>query len=174
MQAIQDPEHEVKSNAAFALGMLVANSEVNWTKEDFEAILFRLRPFFQVPEDAPKAQFNARDNAAGAVARLILKNASLVPLETVLPVLYSALPLEHDMLENRPLFKALFHLYTLNPNYILAYIDGLLPTFARVLDPNIRDEIGDENRANLIQLLTQINALVPGKIQAFGLEAYLS
>jgi hypothetical protein len=173
MEAIKDTEPEVRSNAAFALGVLVENSDVVWTKEDFEAILFRLRPFFQVPEGAPKAAFNARDNAAGAVSRVILANASLVPLDTVLPVLYSALPLEHDPLENRPLFRALFLLFSHDPNYVLNYMDKLVPVFAHVLDPSQPDEIGTENRAGLLQLLTQINGLMPGKLQDAGLGAFL-
>jgi importin-4 len=173
MEAIKDTEPEVRSNAAFALGVLVENSDVVWTKEDFEAILFRLRPFFQVPEGAPKAAFNARDNAAGAVSRIILANASLVPLDTVLPVLYSALPLEHDPLENRPLFRALFLLFSHDANYVLNYMDKLVPVFAHVLDPTQPDEIGTENRAGLLQLLTQINGLMPGKLQDAGLGAFL-
>ncbi|KAG8813485.1 hypothetical protein FRC18_002442, partial [Serendipita sp. 400] len=174
MQAVQDTEAEVRSNAAFALGVLVENSDIVWTKEDFEGFLFRLRPYFQVGEGGSKADFNARDNAAGAVSRMILTNASLVPLESVLPVLFGALPLQHDPLENRPLFRAIFALFTLNPNYILTYIDTLLPVFTRVLDPNAPDEIGDENRAGLIALLGQINALLPGKLQSSPLAPFLS
>ncbi|KAG8784053.1 hypothetical protein FRC15_004077 [Serendipita sp. 397] len=174
MQAVQDTEAEVRSNAAFALGVLVENSDIAWTKEDFEGFLFRLRPYFQVGEGGSKADFNARDNAAGAVSRMILTNASLVPLESVLPVLFGALPLQHDPLENRPLFRAIFALFTLNPNYILTYIDTLLPVFTRVLDPNAPDEIGDENRAGLIALLGQINALLPGKLQSSPLAPFLS
>lgn len=173
IDAVTDKEPEVRSNAAFALGVLVENSDVVWTKEDFEAILFRLRPFFQVSEGAPKAAFNARDNAAGAVSRMILTNASLVPLESVLPVLYSALPLEHDPLENRPLFRALFLLFSADPNYLLNYMDKLIPVFAHVLDPSQPDEIGTENRAGLLQLLTQINGLAPGRLQDAGLGAFL-
>ncbi|KAG8826961.1 hypothetical protein FRC17_008047 [Serendipita sp. 399] len=173
MQAVQDPEAEVKSNAAFALGVLIENTDYVWSKEDFEGFLFRLRPYFQIGEGASKAEFNARDNAAGAVSRMILTNPALVPLESVLPVLFGALPLQHDPLENRPLFRAIFALFQSNPNYSLAYIDQLLPVFTRVLDPNARDEIGDENRANLIALLGQINTLVPGKLQASPLAAFL-
>jgi hypothetical protein len=174
MQAVQDKEPEVKSNAAFGLGVLVENSDQAWTKEDFEAFLFRLRPLFQIGEGASKADYNARDNAVGAVSRMILTNASLVPLDTVLPVLYSALPLEQDPLENRPFFRAILALYGMNPNFILAYIDTLLPVFARVLDPNSADEIGNENRANLIQLLIHLNSAVPDKLQQAGLAPFLA
>jgi len=174
MDALTDAEPEVRSNAAFSLGVLVENSDVVWKKEDFEGILFRLRPYFQVPEGAPKAAFNARDNAAGAVSRLILTNAALVPLDSVLPVLYGALPLENDPLENRPLFRAIFLLFSHDPKYVLNYMDQLIPIFARVLDPNLPDEIGNENRAALLQLLTQINGLAPGRLQDAGLGAYLA
>lgn len=173
MKALTDSEPEVKSNASFAIGVLVENSDVAWSKEDFEGILFRLRPLFAVTEGAPKAAFNARDNAAGAVSRLILTNPSLVPLDTVLPVLYGALPLEHDPLEYRPLFRAVFLLFSQNPAYVISYFEILAPVFGHVLDPNQPDEIGNENRAGLLQLLTQIEGLAPGKIQGAGLGAFL-
>jgi importin-4 len=46
-------------------------------------ILSRLQPFFVVPVDAPEPVLNARDNAAGAVGRMIVKNTPAVPLDQV-------------------------------------------------------------------------------------------
>ena len=80
--ALADTDAEVHSNAAYAAGRLVEFSE-NDLSSRYLQILTALRPHFTVAPDAPVAKFNARDNAAGAVARLILKNTAAVPLDQV-------------------------------------------------------------------------------------------
>ena len=168
-----DEEAEVRSNAAFALGVLIENTDLDVSSQ-YLACLKSLQPFFAIPAEAGPTSFNARDNAAGAVSRMILKNSAALPLEQVLPVVFSALPLRNDFLENRPVFRAIFHLFRTNPNLILQYLDQLLPVFAQVLDPNAGDQIGDELRAELIGLLGALNAQDPAKIQAAGLGPYVS
>ena len=171
-EALNDPDAEVHSNAAFASGLLVENSDVDLAPQ-YLPLLTRLRPHFDVAPDAPSAKFNARDNAAGAVARLILRNTAAVPLEQVLPVLIGVLPLKNDYLENRPVFRAIFHLFKSHTQAILPFIDQLLPVFAHVLDPSSPDQLGDEVRAELLNLLKLLNAEIPGKLQAGGLGPYL-
>jgi hypothetical protein len=116
---------------------------------------------------------NARDNAAGAVARMIVRNVAAVPLDQVLPILIASLPLRHDVLENRPIFRALFFLFRTNGAALHPYIGNLLPVFAHVLDPNAPDQIGDEIRAELIQLIGALNAEDAGAIQAAGLSVFV-
>lgn len=77
-------------------------------------------------------------------------------------------------MENRPLFTALFHLFQNSPQIVTPYLDQLLPVFARVLDPNEPDQIGDEARAQLISLVRALNPQVPDKIAASGLQAFVS
>lgn len=57
---------------------------------------------------------NTTDNAAGAVARLILAHPNAVPLDQVLPVFFTALPLKADFAENEPVFACLFQLFQSN------------------------------------------------------------
>jgi len=116
---------------------------------------------------------NAHDNATGAVARFIVRNASAVPLDQVLPILIGALPLKNDYLENRPVFRAIFHLFGTNPQSLHPYIDRLLPVFAHVLDPSGPDQVGDQTRAELIQFIGALNAEDPGKVQAAGLAPFV-
>lgn len=80
--ALSDSDPQVQSNGAFATGMLVENSEVDLSSQ-YMNLLNALRPLFDVPEGAPAARFNARDNATGAVSRMILKNTAAVPLDQV-------------------------------------------------------------------------------------------
>ncbi|KAF9266734.1 ARM repeat-containing protein [Marasmius fiardii PR-910] len=171
-KALSDPDAEVLSNAAFAVGLLVEHSEVDLSPQ-YLHLLAALRPLFNVTPDSPPARLNAKDNACGAVARLIIRNTSAVPLEQVLLVFVEALPLKNDYLENRPVFRAIFHLTRTNPGALSPHMDKLLSVFATVLDPNGPDQTGDEVRAELIQLIGVLNAQDPAKVQGAGLGPFI-
>jgi importin-4 len=172
-RALSDPEPEVQSNAAFASGMLVENSEKDLSPQ-YAALLRVLHPLFLLPDDAPAPRLNARDNACGAVARLIVKNTSAIPLESVLPVFVGALPLKNDQLENKPVFRAIFHLFRTNAQILGPYTEKLLAVFAYVLNPATTDEqISDDTRRELFNLVRLLNTEVPGQVQAAGLGVYL-
>lgn len=172
-RGLSDPDAEVQCNAAFASGLLVEHSEVDLSPQ-YPQLLQALRPLFSVPSDAPPAKLNTRDNAAGAVSRMIVKNTAAVPLDQVLPILFSALPLKNDFLENRPVFRCIFHLFHTNAHILHPYLDGLLQIFAYVLDPSGPDQVGDEVRKELISLVNLLNREEPGKVQVIaGLVPYL-
>ncbi|KAJ7180608.1 armadillo-type protein [Mycena filopes] len=171
-KALSDPEADVLSNAAFAVGLLVENSELDLTAQYLQ-LLGALRPLFNVQPDAAANALNAKDNAAGAVARMILRNVAAVPLDQVLPILIAALPLRNDLLENRPVFRALFFLFRTQGAVLHPYVGNLLPVFAHVLDPNTPDQLGDDIRAELIQLVGALNAEDAGAIQAAGLSLFV-
>lgn len=172
-RALSDDDAEVSSNAAFAAGLLVENSDIDLSPQ-YLHLLAALRPHFTVAPDAPSAKFNARDNAAGAVSRLIVRNTAAVPLDQVLPVVIGVLPLKNDFLENRAVFRAIFHLFRTAPAVLVPYVDQLLPVFAHVLDPSAPDQLGDETRAELLNLVNALHAESPAKVQAAGLAPYVS
>lgn len=171
-RALSDEEAEVLSNAAFGLGLLVEHSQMDLSPQYLQ-LLGALQPLFAVPPGSTPARFNARDNAAGAVARLIVRNTAAVPLEQVLPLWLSALPLKNDYLENRPVFRAIFHLFTNNSAVLLPHLDTLLGVFAVVLDPSQPDQVGDDIRPDLLNLIGMLNREDPGKIQAAGLAPFV-
>jgi hypothetical protein len=171
-RALGDPDAEVQSNAAFASGMLVENSEKDLSPQ-YGPLLAALHPIFVVSANAPAPRLNARDNACGAVARLIVKNASALPLDKVLPLFIDALPLKNDLLENKPVFRAIFHLFQVSPQLLTPYMDKLLAVFAYVLDPNTEEQIPEDTCGELINLVRALNLQVPAQIQAAGLAAYL-
>lgn len=171
-QALQDDDAEVYSNAAFAIGLLVEHSAHDLSAQ-YGPILAVLRPRFDLEPDAPTSRCTARDNAAGSVSRLIVRNTAAVPLNQVLPVLFGSLPLKNDYLENRPVFRAIFHLFRNQPSAIAPYIDQLLPVFAHVLDPSAADQLGDDTRAELLNLVGALNAENPAKVHAAGLSVYV-
>jgi hypothetical protein len=171
-RALGDNENEVLSNAAFATGLLVEYSEIDLSAQYFQ-VLGALRPLFNVPADAPSARLNAKDNAAGAVARIIIRNTAAVPLDQVLPIFVEALPLKNDYLENRPVFRALFHLFQTNGAALYPFTDRLLAVFAFVLPPTNDDMISEEIQKELVHLISLINQEEPGKVAAAGLSSYV-
>jgi len=62
--------------------------------DDAVKVLSVLRPFFAIEDSADPAEGTAKDNAAGAVARIVLKDINVVPLDQVIPILFNALPLK--------------------------------------------------------------------------------
>lgn len=171
-QALSDEESEVQCNAAFAVGLLVEHSQKDLSPQ-YLHLLSALRPFLQLPPNAPSSRWKTHDNAVGAVSRLIVRNAAAVPLDQLLPIVINALPLHHDPLENPPVFKAIFHLFGTNPQALHPYSDRLLEVFRVVLDPSAVDHINDETRAGLIELVGVLSKEAPEKVQAAGLGPFI-
>ncbi|WVF65489.1 hypothetical protein IAT40_000217 [Kwoniella sp. CBS 6097] len=167
-RGLADSEADVRSNAAFAAGVLIENSETDLSSH-FGALLGALQPFFTPAEHAAPAEFNARDNAAGAVARMVSKNSAALPLEQVISVLVSVLPLRFDPLENRAVYAALFSVFRTQPQVLMPHIDHLLQAFAYVLlDPSHEDDTTDETKAELRALVEHLKSQVPDKVAAAG------
>lgn len=171
-QALSDEEAEVQCNAAFAVGLLVEHSQKDLSPQ-YLHLLSGLHPLFEVTPNSSPSKLKAHDNAVGAVSRLIVRNTAAVPLDQVFPVVISALPLRHDLLENTPVFKAIFHLFATNPQVLHPYSDRLLEVFRAVLEPTALDQINDETRAGLIGLIGALNKEAPEKVQAAGLGPFV-
>ncbi|CAO3665897.1 unnamed protein product [Rhizopus microsporus] len=116
IKACSDEDHSVRSNGAYALGVLASNSQVDLSSQ-YPAILTALHPLFQA-QPVP----NVTDNAAGAVARLIMSRPDALPLDQVLPVFTSVLPLKVDYAENEPVFSCIFQLFRANNSFVSVHI----------------------------------------------------
>lgn len=92
----------------------------------------------------------------------------------MIPIFVASLPLKNDFLENRAVFKCIFHLFRVSPQLLQPHIDHLFGAFAQVLDPAAADQIGDDVRAELIELLKHLSPEVPKQIEAYGLAKYIS
>lgn len=107
LHRMNDEDPETKSNAAFATGLLVQNTnDTGEILKSFNTILARLEPLFEMH----KAR--AVDNAAGCVSRMIMKHQEHVPLGVVLPALLHLLPLKEDVEENEPIYTMIVRLCT--------------------------------------------------------------
>ncbi|WRT69118.1 uncharacterized protein IL334_006102 [Kwoniella shivajii] len=169
-RGLLDEEADVRSNAAFAAGVLIENSDSDLSS-NYQAILGALQPFFAPAEHSAPAVYNARDNAAGAVARMVTKNPNALPLDQVISVLVSVLPLRFDPLENRAVYGALFATFRNQPQILMPHIDHLLQAFAYVLlDPSHSDDTTDETKAELRALVEHLKSQVPDKVAAAGFQ----
>ncbi|KAI9354912.1 armadillo-type protein [Pilaira anomala] len=153
VKACSDEDELVRSNAAFALGSLAINTQVDLSQH-YPTLLTALSPLFS-NQTIP----NTVDNAAGAVARLILAHPEAVPLDQVLPTFANALPLKADYEENTPVFDCLFKLFSSHNSYVFGNLPQFLHIFSQVLSDE--DQLKETTRAHLIELIRALNAQSP-------------
>ncbi|KAI8455660.1 karyopherin Kap123 [Phakopsora pachyrhizi] len=159
LNAVKDEDIEVRSNAAFFLGSLVFWTDIDITSQ-YMRILEGLQPLFIIADDRMKEKSErAKDNAAGAIARMILKNKSALPLDQVLPAFFEALPLKQDFLESAKCFDAIHDLVKEQHPSIQAQFEHILSVFSHVLTnsaPSVPEDkamITPETRAQIIGLI---------------------
>ncbi|KAK4518253.1 uncharacterized protein ATC70_001605 [Mucor velutinosus] len=153
VKACSDEDELVRSNAAFALGCLAFHTEVDLSSH-YPELLTALSPLFS-NQTLP----NTIDNAAGAVARLILARPNAVPLDQVLPTFTNALPLKADFEENQPVFDCIFQLFNANNAFVLGNLPQFLHIFTQVLSES--DQLKEATRAHLIELIRHLNTQSP-------------
>ncbi|KAI9598658.1 armadillo-type protein [Syncephalis fuscata] len=149
-KALVDPEEEVRSNAAFAIGTLCQYSTVDVSSQ-YPAILAALSPLFQCKLP------NAVDNACGAIARLIIAHPNAIQLEEVLPVLVQHLPLRTDYAENEPVYRCLIQLIRSSHPAIASHLPALRGVFAQVLS-SPEDQLTSAVRSELLEVVQQLGA----------------
>lgn len=87
-------------------------------------ILQALHPLFQLTGKGTEG--GVVDNAAAAVARMIMAAPAAVPMEQVLPVLLSALPLKADRSENEAVYTCLLGLIHMRHPEVLRQLEAVL------------------------------------------------
>ncbi|GAA5849155.1 hypothetical protein JCM8547_006464 [Rhodosporidiobolus lusitaniae] len=185
LTALGDVEPEVQSNAAFAMGALLFHTQADLSSQ-YLTVLGALHPLFGLPDDGASKHENAKDNACGAVARMMMKNLAAVPLEQVLPVFLAALPLRRDFAESESVFNAILTLLQQQHPLALAQLDHILSVFARALAstrdadtgaqvwyPNGESQLMEENAKKLVEVVKALAASQPEKVQQAGLAPFL-
>ncbi|KAL5156972.1 putative importin subunit beta-4 [Glycine soja] len=121
LKELASSEATNRRNAAFCVGELCKNGHEQALKY-YDNILRGLHPLFgeSEPDDA------VRDNAAGAVARMIMVHPESIPLNQVLPVFLRVLPLKEDHEESMAVYSCVFSL-------ILSLVPELVNLFAQVV-----------------------------------------
>ncbi|CAO2829167.1 unnamed protein product [Amaranthus hypochondriacus] len=126
-----------RRNAAFCVGEFCRNGGEVALKY-YGDILKGLYPLFgeSEPDNA------VRDNAAGAVARMIMVHPEAIPLNQVLPVFLKALPLKEDHEESIAVYSCVCNLVLSSHPQILSLVPDLVNIFAQVaLSPVETNEV---------------------------------
>ncbi|CAG8743597.1 15757_t:CDS:10, partial [Rhizophagus irregularis] len=163
--ALGDEEEEVRSNSAFAIGVLCQYTTIDISSK-YNEILTRIYPLF-----TGKYVLNVTDNACGAVCRMIIKCSQVIPIDQVLEVIIRTLPLK-DYEENEPVFQCIFYLFRANNSYVLSHIPEFLNIFAQVLSPP-EDQLKDQTRQELIDLIKALNQQFPDVVARSPLGPFL-
>ncbi|KAI3445636.1 hypothetical protein Pfo_002301 [Paulownia fortunei] len=153
LKELGSPEATNRRNAAFCVGELCKNGG-NSVLKYYADVLSRLYPLFgeSEPDNA------VRDNAAGAVARMIMAHPESIPLNQVdllvfcskfiflfchghiftrficqvLPVFLQVLPLKEDYEESTSVYGCICNLVLSSNSQILSFVPQLVNVFAQV------------------------------------------
>ncbi|KAL1539192.1 importin-4 [Salvia divinorum] len=137
LKELGSPEATNRRNAAFCVGELCKNGGSSVTKYNAD-VLSRLHPLFgdSEPDNAVK------DNAAGAVARMIMSHPENIPLHQVIPILLQVLPLKEDHEESTAVYGCICNLVLSSNSHILSFAPQLVSIFAQVaVSPVESDEV---------------------------------
>ncbi|KAI0507530.1 hypothetical protein KFK09_013655 [Dendrobium nobile] len=137
LKELSSSEATNRRNAAFCLGEVCKSGGISALKY-YGDILHGLYPLFGAsePDDA------VRDNAAGAVARMIMVQPQSIPLDQVLPVFLRALPLKEDHEESMAVYSCICKLILSSNPQILPLVPEVVNVFAQVaISPFERDDV---------------------------------
>lgn len=137
LTGIRDEYEQARQNAVFGLGELVLYAE-DKAYPHFPQILHALSQVVSVEQNPA-----VLDNICGSLARLIISNSSLVPLDHVLPVFIQKLPLREDFHENKSVFKSFDVLLTQNNEIFVGQLPHIFSIALHVLG---RNEFKDEGK----------------------------
>lgn len=154
LRRLSDEDPQTKSNAAYAVGRLVEMSNDDATVlKAYPTILQKLENILQTEEA------RCMDNAAGCVARLIMKHKEKVPVSEVLPALVNSgvMPLKQDYQENEPVWKMIVGLYRQQDPTVQGLTSKLAPMMVSVLedDDQLTDEVKKEVQGLVDHLRSQ-------------------
>ncbi|ONK65428.1 uncharacterized protein A4U43_C07F37020 [Asparagus officinalis] len=127
LKELASSEATNRRNAAFCAGEICKNGGTA-TLKYYGDILRALYPLFGDSEP----DFAVRDNAAGAIARMIMVQPQAIPLNQVLPVFLKSLPLKEDREESMTVYNCISNLILSSNPQILALVPDLVHVFAQV------------------------------------------
>ncbi|KAM3314367.1 hypothetical protein ACQJBY_033291 [Aegilops geniculata] len=137
LKELASSEATNRRNAAFCVGELCKNSGASALKY-YPDILQGLHRLFANSEQ----DLAVRDNAAGAIARMIMVQPQSIPLNQVLPVFIKALPLKEDHEESMAVYSCLCNLLLSSHPQILTLVPDVIHVFAQVVvSPDESDEV---------------------------------
>eukprot|EP00611_Tribonema_gayanum_P025635 TRINITY_DN588_c0_g1_i2.p1 TRINITY_DN588_c0_g1~~TRINITY_DN588_c0_g1_i2.p1 ORF type:complete len:1076 (-),score=449.83 TRINITY_DN588_c0_g1_i2:206-3433(-) len=168
-KGLKDSDSRVVRNTCFCAGVLAEGAGESITPHVLE-LLQLLAPIFQKAGKG-STEGGLLDNAAAAVARIVMAAPGAVPMEQVLPALLSALPLKVDAQENETVYGCVIGLLKMRHPAALASLPAIMTVLAKALaegsiaddavkakitaglkDPQLVSELGPQMAAAIEQI----------------------
>ncbi|UKZ57351.1 hypothetical protein TrVGV298_011204 [Trichoderma virens] len=145
MRRLSDPDALTKSNAAYAVGLLVQYStDTAKTIPIYPQLWEKLEPMLSIQE------MRITDNVAGALSRMMIKHADAGFVAQALPAIVNILPLQEEFEENEPIYQAIHTLYDQSNETVQQLTPQLIGIFEKALYGAKPDLFA--NNPNLLQL----------------------
>ncbi|KAL7785886.1 armadillo-type protein [Trichoderma ceciliae] len=130
LRRLSDPDSLTKSNAAYAVGLLIFHSsDTAKTVPIYPQLWEKLEPMLTMRE------MRITDNVAGALSRMIVKHADAGFVAQALPAIVATLPLQEEYEENEPIYQAIHTLYDQSNETVQQLTPQLIGIFEKVLAP---------------------------------------
>ncbi|CAN6284845.1 unnamed protein product [Urochloa humidicola] len=146
-----------RRNAAFCVGEICKNGGAAALKY-YGDILRSLHNLFSNSESDDAV----RDNAAGAIARMIMVQPQSIPLNQVLPVFIKALPLKEDHEESMPVYSCICSLLLSSHPQILPLVPDVIHVFAQVV---VSQDESDEVKTNIGKAVSHLISVYGQQMQ---------
>ncbi|KAL8438903.1 hypothetical protein Efla_005383 [Eimeria flavescens] len=167
----QQEDEDCRRNACFCLSVIyeVGGSSEIINRKTME-FLQVLHPIFRPRDDLNKSEHTTMDNAASAVASMLLHAPTAgLPLGDIVKVFFAALPLEADKEESKGVLQALLHLASTQPDLVLQNAEQfMLACACEASFPGATRRVGPEAVAAAQQLLREMARnpqLPPGTLE---------
>ncbi|KAL6863688.1 ARM repeat-containing protein [Trichoderma novae-zelandiae] len=155
MRRLSDPDALTKSNAAFAIGLLVFYStDTAKTVPIYPQLWEKLEPMLAIQE------MRITDNVAGALSRMMIKHADAGFVAQALPAIVSNLPLQEEYEENEPIYQCIHALYDQSNETVQQLTPQLLGIFEKVLSPP-QEQLEPETRQLLCRTVQALYGAKP-------------
>mmetsp|Transcript_20410 Transcript_20410/g.36828 ORF Transcript_20410/g.36828 Transcript_20410/m.36828 type:complete len:1073 (-) Transcript_20410:64-3282(-) len=150
LAGLGDPSDDVKRNAAFSAGVCCEKLRER-VIGDYPQILQGLEPLFGIDPSSGESAAACVDNAAAAVARMIMASPGNVPMAQVFPAFLKLLPLKTDMTENETVYTCLLGLLQVQHPDALSQKSELQRIFTEATAPG--SKVDEEIQAKLRQAM---------------------
>ncbi|KAH6609914.1 importin subunit beta-4 [Trichoderma cornu-damae] len=155
LRRLSDPDALTKSNAAYAVGLLVINSsDTAKTVPIYPQLWEKLEPMLDMRE------MRITDNVAGALSRMMIKHADAGFVAQALPAIVATLPLQEEYEENEPIYQAIHTLYDQSNETVQQLTPQLIGIFEKVLAPP-EEQLEPETRQLLCQTVRALYGAKP-------------
>ncbi|RCI16034.1 hypothetical protein L249_3041 [Ophiocordyceps polyrhachis-furcata BCC 54312] len=157
---LTDPNPLTKSNAAYAMGLLILKSnETSKTIPLFPQLWDKLEPLLATKE------VRTTDNVSGCLARMMMRHPDKDFVAQALPAIVDILPLTGDYEENEPIYQCIYSLYEGGNATVEQLTPRLIGIFEKVMGPP-EEQLEPETREVLRRTVQMIYKAKPELLSA--------